>query len=235
MKVEAIIAAGGIGTRLKTVRPKPLVLINGKPLIAHTIQAVEECPLVDSIVVVTHEYHFLDFEDVVRHYNFKKVARVVIGGATRCESVYNGLRETAQDTDIIVIHDGARPLIRAQTIQQAIGACVEEDAVVVGIPVKATIKKVDPRSMKVEETPERSGLWEIQTPQAFKRELLLKAHAQRGDFEATDDAALVERMGVKVKVIAGQEDNIKVTTNEDLTLVEVLLKGKVSEETMQES
>src|SRR3989338_7437690 len=140
MTIKAIIAAGGLGTRLKTVHPKPLVMLNGKPLLAYSMEVFDNFHLIDGIIIVTHEYHVLDVEDVVRHYNFKKVQRVIIGGETRSASVYKGLEEA----DILVIHDGARPLIKPQTVQRAVEQCKLHGAAVVGVRVKATIKKVDP-------------------------------------------------------------------------------------------
>lgn len=226
MTTKAIIVAGGLGTRLKTIRPKPLVMLNGKPLLAYSADVFEKFPSVDSIIIVTHEYHVLDVEDVVRHYNFQKVERVVIGGETRSASVYNGLRETGDKTDIVVIHDGARPLINARTIQKAIEQCKVHGAAVVGVKVKSTIKRVDPLDLFVRETLNRGELWEIQTPQVFNRELLLKAYAQKGAENPTDDAGLVERLGISVKVIEGDYENIKITTNEDLVLAEAFLNAR---------
>lgn len=226
MTIKAIIAAGGLGTRLKTIRPKPLVLLNGKPLLAYSAEVFDKSPLIDAIIIVTHEYHVLDVEDVVRHYNFQKVQRVVIGGETRSASVYKGLEEAGEKTDILVIHDGARPLIKSQTIQRAVEQCKLHGAVVVGVKVKPTIKRVDPLNLFVRETLNRGELWEIQTPQVFEREIFWKAYAQNGAQDFTDDASLVERMGVPVKVVEGDYDNIKITTNEDLALAEAFLNAR---------
>ena len=226
MITKVIIAAGGLGTRLKTIHPKPLVMLNGRPLLAYSMEIFERSPLIDSVIIVTHEYHILDVEDVVRHYDFRKVERVVTGGETRSASVYNGLREAGDNTDIVVIHDGARPLVKAQTVQRAIEQCKAHGAVVVGVKVKPTIKRVDPLNLFVRETLNRGELWEIQTPQVFNRELLLKAYAQHGVENHTDDAGLVERMGIPVKVVEGDYENIKITTNEDLVLAEAFLNAR---------
>ena len=228
MTIKAIIAAGGLGTRLKTVHPKPLAMLNGKPLLAYSAEVFDKSPLIDAIIIVTHEYHVLDVEDVVRHYNFKKVQRVIIGGETRSASVYKGLEEAGEKADILVIHDGARPLIKPQTVQRAVEQCKLHGAAVVGVRVKATIKKVDPSDLFVRETLNRAELWEIQTPQVFKREILWKAYAQKGTEDATDDAGLVERLGVPVKVVEGDYDNIKITTNEDLVLAEAFLNARAN-------
>lgn len=226
MITKAIIAAGGLGTRLKTIHPKPLVMLNGKPLLAYSVEVFEKSPLIESIIVVTHEYHVLDVEDVVRHYNFQKVERVIIGGETRSASVYNGLQEAGEETDIVVIHDGARPLLKPQTLQRAVEQCRSDGAVVVGVPVKPTIKKVDLQSQLVRETLNRKELWEIQTPQVFRREILVKAYARKDVADATDDASLVERLGAPVRVVEGDYENIKITTNEDLLLAEALLNSR---------
>jgi 2-C-methyl-D-erythritol 4-phosphate cytidylyltransferase len=224
MATRVIVAAGGLGTRLKTVRPKPLVMLNGKPLVVHCLETFDDCPFVDGVIVVTHEYHLLDFEDIIKHYRFRKVERVVVGGPTRCASVYNGLRETGEDTDIVIVHDGARPLIRTRPLLEAISQCKVHGAAAVAVAVKPTIKRVDPRTRFVRETLNRDELWEVQTPQVFKKDVLLKAYAQRGlgsehpGEDPTDDAGLVERLGLPVKVVEGDYDNIKVTTNEDLII-----------------
>lgn len=226
MATKVIVAAGGLGTRLKTIRPKPLVMLNGKPLIVHCLEIFDECPFVDGIVVVTHEYHLLDFEDIIKHYRFRKVERVVTGGPTRCASVYNGLQATGGQTDIVVVHDAARPLVKTRPLLEAIGQCKVHGAAVVAVAVKPTIKKVDPQTRFVRETLTRSELWEIQTPQVFKRDILVRAYAERGEENHTDDASLVERLGLPVKVVEGDYDNIKVTTNEDLIMAEALLNAR---------
>ena len=228
MITKAIIAAGGLGTRLKTAHPKLLVMLNGKPLLAYSVDVFEKSALIDGIIIVTHEYHVLDVEDVVRHFNFQKVERVVIGGTTRCASVYNGLQEAGGKTDVVVVHDGARPLLNPQTLQRAVEQCKAHGAAVVGVRVKPTIKKVDPQGLFVRETLNRDELWEIQTPQVFKREILLRAYAQKGSDDPADDASLVERAGVPVKVVEGDYENIKITTNEDLVLAEALLTARAN-------
>lgn len=220
MKTQAIIPAAGLGRRLKSVRPKPLVMLNGKPLTVHTLMAFEETTLIDGIILVVHEDHFLEFEDIVKQFYFKKVEKIVIGGATRLESVANGLKMLHEDTDVVVIHDGARPLIKPQIIREAVMLCRRHEAVVAAVPVKPTLKRVDTTELFVKETLNRDEIWEIQTPQAFKKEILLKAYAQKTEDVPTDDAALVERLGVRIKVLRGDYRNIKVTTNEDLTIAE---------------
>lgn len=218
MKTQAIIPTAGTGTRLNSDMPKPMVVLNGKPICAHTLGVFEGCPSIDSVIVVGHRDHLARLRGIVERYKFKKVAKIIAGGETRCESVANGLAVLDRDTQRVVVHDGARPLVSGKLIEEALGLCGPWDAVVAAVPVKSTIKKVDARDMSVQETLPREALWEIQTPQVFKRDILESAHRQNTNPNPTDDALMAERMGVKVKVIAGDYKNIKITTPEDLVL-----------------
>ncbi len=230
MITKVIIAAGGLGTRLKTATPKPLVIVSGKPLCVYCLEVFEQCPSIDGVIVVIHEDHILDFENVVNHYKLQKVERIVKGGATRCASVYNGLQEVGKETNIVVVHDGARPLVRPNTIQEAISACAIHGAVVVAVPVNPTIKRVDPRTLLVQETLSRDELWEAQTPQVFRKEILQQAYARmrKNSTIPTDDANLVEQLEMPVKIIKGDYENIKITTNTDLIIAEALLNARAS-------
>jgi 2-C-methyl-D-erythritol 4-phosphate cytidylyltransferase len=237
MKIQAIIAAGGLGARLKAMRPKPLVLLDGKPLLIYSLEVFEKSPLIDGIVVVIHESHVSEVEDIIRQCEFKKVVKVVVGGRTRCESVYNGLQAVDEKTSVVVVHDGARPFINPRTLYEAVMQGRTHEAVVVGVPVKPTIKRVNLQGMFVEETLKREELWEIQTPQIFKRAVLWEAHTRKtqaspaaGGEAPSDDAVLVERLGVKVKVVCGDYDNIKITTKEDLMIAEAFLKNRSQED-----
>lgn len=228
MKAQAIIPAAGNGHRLKSSVLKPFIEVNGLPLIVHTIQHFEACALIDGVILVVPQERMAEFEGLVQKHGLAKVTRIVVGGATRRESVYNGLQVIDHDTQIIVVHDGARPLADAALIEKAVQEAAGFDAVVTGVPVSPTIKRVDPESMTITETIARSNLWEIQTPQVFKRDVLIKAHQQNGTKEATDDAMLVEQLGIKVRIIEGSVHNIKVTTLEDLATVEALLAKRKS-------
>ena len=225
MKVQAIIPAAGAGTRLKSKQPKPLILINEKPLFIYALQAMESCPVIDSVILVAGEKHLKVFEQLLKKFKLKKVKRLVAGGQTRCDSVKKGLAALDSDTEIVVIHDGARPLIKPSLISRAVKALGKEDAVIVGVPVKPTIKKIDPKDLYVQETLPRETLWEVQTPQVFKKEILLKSHELMLESHPTDDAALVEKLGVKVKMVMGDYQNIKITTQDDLALARMFLKG----------
>ncbi len=223
MKIQAIIPAAGTGTRLKTRQPKPLILLNGKPLFVYALQAMERCSAVASVIVVANEKHLKIFGKFIKKLKLKKVKRIVAGGATRCESVQKALCALDSDTEAVLIHDGARPLIKPSLMTRAIKALGKDPAVVVGGPVKPTIKKVDPTNFFVQETLSRETLWEVQTPQVFKKDILLKAHALMLEPNPTDDAVLVEKMGERVKMVMGDYQNIKITTQEDLTLAKAFL------------
>lgn len=224
MKTQAIIPAAGLGERLKATVPKALVELNGKPLLVYTLESFVNSSLIDSIILVVPSQQVEDFEKLVSQYSLTKVNRIVAGGQTRCESVCNGLNVSDEDTEVIVVHDGARPLIEVETIDAAVRLCKEYDAVVVAVPVKPTIKEIDRENLIVMKTLDRGKLWEVQTPQVFKKEILVKAHQKGKGSNPTDDASLVEQLGIKVKVLKGDYKNLKITTKEDLVVAEALLK-----------
>ena len=225
MKVQAIIPTAGLGTRLKSKVLKPFVLLNGKPLIVYTLKAFEKSRLVDGVILVVHE----DFQDVFKKlvvkYRLKKICRIVVGGNTRGESVGNGLKVLDADTDIVVIHDGASPLISSKLIDQSVELCRKQKAVIVAVPVKPTIKRVNVKDSTIQQTLNRSELWEAQTPQVFKKDVILMAHRRNRIENPTDDAAMVEAIDIKVKVLMGSYQNIKVTTKEDVVLVNALFRS----------
>ncbi len=228
MKTQAIIAAGGVGTRLKQSLPKPLVKINGKPILAYTLEAFERSSLIDSVVLVGHKKYLGEMKNIVEKFAIKKVKEIVAGGKTRCESVYQGLMVTLPTTKMVVIHDAARPLISPKIINQAIRLARKYLAVVVAVAVKSTVKEIDPQSLMVKRTLPRETIWEIQTPQVFNKDLLLKAYAKLDPMtlrsgSLTDDASLVEQLGVKVRILPGHYRNIKITTQEDLKVVAALM------------
>lgn len=221
----AIIVAAGNSTRMKNTENKQFVEILGKPVLAYTLEAFEECDLVSQIIIVTKEEDIVYCNNaIVEEYGFTKVKKIIAGGEERQQSVYNGLKEVEQDADIVVIHDGARPLVDAEDIEKSIFECIESKAVVIGVKIKDTIKMVDQNGFVVE-TPDRQNLWIAQTPQTFDYKIILKAHeiAKQEGLMGTDDAVLVERLGYKVKVVEGKYENIKITTEDDLKIVEAFL------------
>ena len=206
--------------------PKGFLPMDGTPLLAHTLRPFEACSGVGEVVILAPPGNGVRLaEDLVRRFGFKKVSRVVRGGAERQDSVYAGLKALGPDVDLVLIHDGARPFITPDLIERIVKETRVLKAVVAALPVRDTIKEIgeDGRVLK---TLNRERLWEIQTPQGFHYPLLLKAYdkAFQDRYYGTDDAALVERLGIGVKVVLGSRFNLKITTPEDLVLGEALLK-----------
>jgi len=223
VSIWAIVPAAGTGERFGGERPKPFADLGGKPVIIRTLQVFESYPLVEGIVLVVHPDWLKDYKDLVAAHALKKVKAVVVGGDTRTQSVRNGLLALGADADVVMVHDGVRPLVTPVIIAAGIDAVKAAGAAIAAVPVKPTIKVIDPKTQTVAETLDRELLWEVQTPQVFDRKVLEKAYAQDRD-GATDDAVLVERMGVKVSVFMGSYANVKITTPEDLIVARALLK-----------
>lgn len=221
MKTEVIVVAAGAGKRLNAKVPKALVLLKGKPLVAYSLKVFENHPGIDSVVLVGVAGHIPQFVRMARF--FKKVRAVVVGGSKRSDSVKCGLKKVSPDTDIVLVHDAARPFIENVMINRLLGALKKNKAAIVGVPLKFTVKKIDRKTLDIQETPPRELLWEAQTPQGFHKDILVKAYAKKFKGEATDDAMMVERMGTRVKIIMGDYRNIKVTTPEDIILAQQLL------------
>jgi len=163
----------------------------------------------------------------IKRYRISKVARVVFGGRRRQDSVGNGLKVLGYGSELVLIHDSARPFIDRRMIQETIRKAEKCGAAIVGVPVKATIKKVTKTlrgCYRVKETIDRSNLWEIQTPQVFEKDLILKAYKKFGNIDVTDDAMLAEKLGAKVSVVFGSYDNIKITTPQDLVTAQAIAK-----------
>ncbi|RBP70197.1 2-C-methyl-D-erythritol 4-phosphate cytidylyltransferase [Alkalibaculum bacchi] len=224
--VSAIIVAAGNGSRMKAGVNKQYLYLNSKPVLAHTLLVFEECQLVDEVVLVIGKQDVqICMEEVIRPYKIKKVKVLVEGGATRQESMYLGLKKVNKKADIVITHDGARPLVHSNTLIKCIEGTLEHKATIVAVPSKDTIKIVD-ENLTVKETPDRTTLWTVQTPQTFEYNLLMRAHekAIEDHFVGTDDAMLVERLNHTIKIIKGHYDNIKITTPEDLIMAESIIK-----------
>lgn len=220
MTTIAIIVAGGKGKRMG--RPKQFIAIAGRPMLWRTIAAFEKATMVDGIIVVVNRTDI----PKVKRFEFDKIRAVVAGGKERQDSVYHGLQSLPPDCGLVAIHDGARPLINPHIINLAIKEAARHGAVVVGVPVKDTIKQVG-RDLNVLRTLERSELWAAQTPQVFRKDLLLKAFKKGyNKCQVTDDAMLVEKMGGRAKMVMGSHDNIKVTTAEDLAVAGQFFKRR---------
>ena len=225
-KICTLIPAAGEGNRLKSAVKKPYVALAQKPILTHTIQRFEQNPAVDEIFVLVNE---ADFEmcraTVLAPYAFQKVQPLVAGGATRQQSVHNGVRALPADTDFVIVHDGVRPFVTDETIFACLDAAAEWGGAVAAVPVKETIKMANAEDFIVE-TPPRERLWTVQTPQVFRKSLLEEAHqiAEEKQLTATDDAALVEHLGYPVKLVNGSYANVKITTPEDLRIANVFLQ-----------
>lgn len=224
MFVTAIVLAAGKGERLKSKTPKPLVRINAKPVVIYCLQTLSSCPEIKDIIVVANSKNKRELIVQIKRYGIKKVRNLVLGGRRRQDSVRQGLEAIDNRTDLVLIHDAVRPFIDKETVSGLIKAAKKSAAVILGVPVKATIKKVD-ESQVVEKTLNRNSLWEAQTPQVFRKSLIRQAYRKCQDTEASDDATLVEKIGSKIKIIPGSYNNIKITTPEDLILAEAIAKG----------
>jgi 2-C-methyl-D-erythritol 4-phosphate cytidylyltransferase len=224
----AIILAAGKGARMKAGKNKQFMLINGKPLLAHTLEAFQNCSSIDSIILVTGGDELkLCKEQVLDVYSFDKVDKLVCGGSERQQSVYNAILELDKECSVVVIHDGARPAVTGDIIERCIEGVKQYGAVSSGMPAKETVKILS-REGFVECTPERGKTWITQTPQAFKPDIIRKAHerAAAEGLSGTDDAFLVEQMGIKVKMLEGSYENIKITTPEDIIIAETIMNKK---------
>ncbi|MGI6706047.1 MAG: 2-C-methyl-D-erythritol 4-phosphate cytidylyltransferase [Clostridia bacterium] len=229
-EVSAIIVAAGRGRRMGTDIGKQFLPLMGKPVLNYCLEVFEACSGVDDIVLVVDAKDLDYTRELLRPYGYRKLQRIVVGGAERQHSVYKGLLELKPDTDIVLVHDGVRPFVSPSILEESIRVARESGCSVAGVPAKDTIKIVDDQGYAVA-TPDRRSLWLIQTPQTFRYEILLQAHekAREENFLGTDDAMLVERLGIPVKMIMGSYENIKITTSEDMALGEIILakRGKI--------
>ena len=204
---------------------KPFLQIDGREILARTLDVFENAAVIDEVWVMVGAGHVLACrEGIVERYGFGKVRDVVEGGASRQESVWRGLQRLDPGVDLVVVHDGVRPFVTETVLQQTLAGAAQYGAAVSAIPLSDTLKRVSLQG-EVEATVPRDNLWRTQTPQAFRRHLLHAAHrqARHQDFYATDDAGLLESMGHPVWVVRGQEDNIKITTPDDLALSKRLM------------
>lgn len=227
-KNSAVIVAGGKGTRMNSSISKQFLELKGKPIICHTLEAFCTSSLIDEIVLVLPEKEILTFkEDILPLYPHLKDVIITAGGSRRQDSVYNGLR-TLRDCDIVLIHDGARPFVTEEIINQGIEYASLYGACACGVTPKDTIKIKDEHNFS-ELTPEREHLFAVQTPQCFKLPLIMKAHEElvKNQRTVTDDTMAVEYLGERVYLYAGDYRNIKITTPEDLIIAETLLDNKI--------
>ncbi|MBW6486348.1 MAG: 2-C-methyl-D-erythritol 4-phosphate cytidylyltransferase [Syntrophobacterales bacterium] len=225
-KTVAIIPAGGAGRRMGGSISKQYLLLLGKPVLVRALQPFQDSPLIDEIILAVPEEDVAQVrKEIVERYSLSKLERVVAGGNERQDSIRNALACIADETEIIVIHDGVRPLVTTELIERAIESAGKLGAVATGIGIRDTVKRVA-KTGKIEETVLRDGLWLAQTPQAFKRDILLAAYrvAEETGFYGTDDASLVEKAGIPVWMIPGDRENLKVTTHEDMMICARILQ-----------
>lgn len=214
--VTAIILVAGNSTRFGQNRNKNFELINGKSILSYSINAFDKNQYIDNIIVVIKQDDKEIVEEIINKENVVKKLDIVIGGNSRQESVYNAIKNTT--SEIVIIHDGARPAIKQEYINSEIEEMSNFKGVTVGVKSKDTIKITDDNGI-VLNTTKRSNTWIIQTPQCFDRQILLDLHEKYKDTEVTDDCMLLEKGGYKIKIIEGDYTNIKVTTYEDIDII----------------
>jgi 2-C-methyl-D-erythritol 4-phosphate cytidylyltransferase len=217
--VGVVIVAAGRGTRMGTVENKQYLLLQGKPIIVHTLEVFQQHELISEIVLVTGKEDIERCREWIQLYKLDKVKAIVPGGSERQHSVHKGLLKLT--TQWVMVHDGVRPFVQPNEIEACYERAKQIGASVLAVPVKDTIKQVDNEG-KVLTTPDRRSLWAIQTPQTFRLSELLDAYeaAERDGFLGTDDSSLAERAGIPVSVVEGSYRNIKITTPDDLDFAE---------------
>ena len=221
-----VIVAAGTGSRMKKDINKQFIKLKNKEIVAHTIDKFYNSENIDDIVVVIREDEEEYFnKNIKEKYGFTNI-KVAHGGNERQDSVFNGIKMLKKECEVVLIHDGARPFVTDDIIKRSINKANEHNAIVVGVKVKDTIKVVSDNG-NIIDTPNRSYLWAVQTPQVFKYDIITKAYedAYNNNYYGTDDAMLVERIGYNVKMIEGSYNNIKLTTQEDLEFGEQILKN----------
>ena len=231
--MHLLIPAAGMGRRMGSDRNKLLLTLLGKPLIHWTLQAVEASRHISWIGLIAHPDDFSDFKEILADLALTKPVQLIVGGSTRQESVYNGL-QALPSADHVLIHDGARCLATPQLLDRCAEELMNCPGLIAAVPVKDTIKVVDATGL-IESTPDRQHLWAAQTPQGFKVDLLQECHteARRQHWEVTDDAALFEKCNLKVRIVQGEETNLKVTTPVDLSVAEFILRDRLGTERSQ--
>jgi 2-C-methyl-D-erythritol 4-phosphate cytidylyltransferase len=222
--LSAIVVAAGRSKRFKGRASKILAKINNKPVIYYSLSVLSRHRDIREIIVVASPKNIKAIEEIIRRYKINKVKKVILGGKERQDSVFQGLGALSEATKDVLIHDGARPFIDSKIISLVITAAKASGAAVVGVKVKPTIKRAD-SGLWVKETLDRENLWEIQTPQVFSKNIILKAYKNSGRAKVTDDATLIEKIGIKVKIALGSYSNIKITTPDDLSAAEAIFRN----------
>ena len=224
-RVGVVIAAGGRGKRLGNRLPTQFLLLGGISILQHTVELFALLPSVGEIVIVSPKDHIARVRRLLAGMGCKKILSIVPGGKERQDSVWNGINGFISKPDIVLVHDAVRPLVSRKTVNEVIASATSYGAAVVGVKVHDTIKVEGKRGF-YSRTLDRNELWAVQTPQGFTLDLLMRAHrnARRSGYLGTDDASLVERLNVPVRIVSGDRRNIKITTPLDLQLAEMWLK-----------
>ncbi len=224
--VAAIVPAAGLSRRYGGSTRKAYVQLAGKPVLVHTLQALESAPSIGSVQVLVKREDIPQTEALIKRYQLKKVLPPAVGGASRSASVANGVKLLASGVKWVVIHDGARPCVSPQLIEKTLRAAKRHGAAVCGIPAASTVKQVTPKGL-VCATLDRKTLWTVQTPQVFRRDWLEQALHKAGRRLSVfwDDAHVLESAGFSVHMVKGEEGNIKVTRPADTAIASALLKG----------
>ncbi len=223
-----LIPAAGLGKRMGSDRNKLLLTLLGKPLLTWTLLAAEASEEIGWIGIIGQSYDFSKFKEILANLSLTKPIELIEGGETRQQSVYNGLQALPQNAQRVLIHDGARCLATPDLFDRCAKELLTCQGLIAAIPVKDTIKVVDQHQF-IQDTPKRSQLWAAQTPQGFEVKLLKDCHEKGRNlgWEVTDDAALFEKCQLPVKIVEGEETNLKVTTPIDLTIAEFILKKRL--------
>jgi 2-C-methyl-D-erythritol 4-phosphate cytidylyltransferase len=221
MKTTAIIVAAGSGSRFNSETPKQFVDLAGKPVIVRCLDTFEATSYIDEIIIVASKNHLKTVNGIGLDYHISKISKVIIGGETRSESVRNGVNQVNSHTEVIVIHDAARPFVHVNEIEAVGRAASEAGAACLVSEMTDTIKEVS--GGRIVSTLDRSRLRRALTPQAFKSAILREAFAQYFDAQATDESSIVEKLGVSVACVQGNSRNIKITSQEDIVVAKALL------------
>jgi 2-C-methyl-D-erythritol 4-phosphate cytidylyltransferase len=226
--VYLLIPAAGMGRRMGSERNKLLLTLLGKPILAWTLLAAEAADKISWIGIIGQPADQSDIKAILAELALSLPVQLIMGGETRQESVYNGLQALPDGAERVLIHDGARCLATPQLLNRCAEALLDCSGFIAAVPVKDTIKVVDEVGV-IQETPDRRQLWAAQTPQGFEVKLLKQCHNKGRDlgWEVTDDAALFERCGLPVRIVEGEETNLKVTTPVDLAIAEFILRQRL--------
>jgi len=228
-KKAVIIPAAGSGTRLGSDIPKPYIKILGKTILQRSIERFIDVEGLTQVIVATSVNYLKDCQEIFENINYSNISfQVIVGGTERQYSIENALNELSDDVSLVAIHDAVRPFVDSEQISNCFKAASEFGGAVLGVPAKDTIKKVDKENI-IKETPDRSELWQAQTPQIFKKELLKEAYkfAIDNNFLGTDDASLVERIGGHIKMIESSRNNFKITYPLDLRVAELIIENNL--------